>query len=114
MNGMTIDERIKDISNRCRMSDTIVRAVLLAEAESAKESLKKCERVLLIGRATLNPVEKVKDGKKQIRVSAKILQSLELELRNLDGAEEDLRNSVEVGESEKIDGVEIVHIESLL
>ena len=51
---MTVKERIQDIMDICGLSEDIVRRVLAAERESIKKSLRRGEKVTLIGRCTYN------------------------------------------------------------
>jgi hypothetical protein len=92
MRRMTVKERLEDISRRTGLSEDIIRRVLLAERDSIVDSLKRGERSTLIGRCVLIPELRNKLGVggkmgKTIRVIASVLDSLEAELRDLEGFE---------------------------
>lgn len=52
---MTVEDRIKEISNMCGMSEAIVRAVLKAETESISKSILDGQNGVLVGRCIIKP-----------------------------------------------------------
>jgi hypothetical protein len=52
---MTADERIKEISRICGMSEAIVRAVLKAETETVSRSILAGQNAVLLGRCIIKP-----------------------------------------------------------
>lgn len=52
---MTADERIKEISKICGMSEAIVRAVLKAETETVCKSIMAGQNAVLLGRCIIKP-----------------------------------------------------------
>lgn len=52
---MTAEERIKEISQICGMSEGIVRAVLKAESESVSKSILAGQNAVLLGRCIIKP-----------------------------------------------------------
>lgn len=88
--GMTVQERINDISARSGLSEHIVRRVIQAETESCVESLKRGERATLIGRCTIKPElrSKIVVGgtmENYIKIITSASKSLEDELKDLKG-----------------------------
>lgn len=60
MVGITRQDRIQDICARSGQSEHIVRRVLEAETESVIQSLKRGERVNMMGRCTMEPTLKTR------------------------------------------------------
>lgn len=52
---MTADERIKEISKICGMSEAIVRAVLKAETDTVVKSILAGQNAVLLGRCIIKP-----------------------------------------------------------
>lgn len=52
---MTVEDRIKEISKICGMSEAIVRAVLKAETESISKSILEGQNGVLVGRCIIKP-----------------------------------------------------------
>ncbi|MBR1455095.1 MAG: hypothetical protein IJ593_10715 [Lachnospiraceae bacterium] len=97
MNGMTTQERINDICNRCGLSENVVRRVLDAERDSIAKSLRKGERATLIGRVVIKPElrERFEIGgttNKYIKLSASATSSLKSLVDYTDEFDEDQGN----------------------
>lgn len=90
MDGMTVQERLQDISKRSGVSIDIVRGVLNAEAMSITESLLRGEKATLIGRVTLRPdmrIQSVVGGgtKNVIGVHATLASAIKQKLDGVKG-----------------------------
>lgn len=114
MNGMTAQERLEDISRRSGFSIDICRRVLNAESESAIDSLKKGERVNLIGRVTLRPEMRHKVGlngniENIVKVKSLVSSSLESALVDVKEFKTDSNN-----EDTNDSGIRLKQIPSLL
>ena len=100
---MTVQERYNDICRRSGFSEEIVRRVLTAETDSCRESLRRGEKVTLMGRCTIRPNIAYRaslaapDGiERAVRLKAKANITLEESVRNAD-FDEDKNTDVEVG-----------------
>ena len=89
MDGMTVQERLQDISQRSGASIDVVRSVLKAEAMSITESLLKGERATMIGRVTFRPELRTKaivgGTKKVIVCHITLASAIQQELDNVQG-----------------------------
>lgn len=111
-NGMTIKERLDDISKESGLSTDIVRRVLDAERVSIAKSLCKGENAMLIGRCIMYPkaVSKLAVGcTLERRVSLKVRPTTSL-IRYLDEAS-DFDN---FGNEEESGDIAVVQIEDLI
>lgn len=114
--GLTTQERLEDISERCGLSIEVCRRVLKAESESVVESLKHGERATLIGRVTLRPElkQKITIGgsiENCIKVKADVSAALE---SGLDGVTEFIRDADDEAREMQKNGIRLRQLQSLL
>lgn len=112
MNGLTTQERLRDIQSRCGLSEDIIRRVLSAETASAAASLKKGERVTLMGRCVMHPkmTTRLEIGGQvvaKVKVAVAVASSLEATMAQMQDFEE---SSIE---SEQPNGIRLNQIASL-
>lgn len=121
---MTTTERVKDIEKRSGLSEQVVRAVLRAERESMMDSLKRGERVTLLGRCTVTPFKRgvpvSVDGTLQIknylRASARPLPSVLSELKacsDYNREEADVESPESIQELMEKHGITIMQLSAL-
>lgn len=93
MDGMTVQERLQDISKRSGVNIDMVRSVLNAEAMSITESLLRGEKATMIGRVTLRPDMRIKPivgggTKKVICVHSTLSSAIQQKLDDVPGWKE--------------------------
>lgn len=114
--GMTVAERLADISKRSGLSEEILRRAFKAEAESAVESLKRGESATFIGRGVVYPELRNRlavggDIRKEVKLTMKPADSLTASLRGIEKFE--AGTAAEVEEKELPSGVRVIQLSAL-